>query len=122
MRRYIDADLLLAQCRRNPLFERTEKDKGMIYIERSIIDDTPTADVVEVRHGHWINKGTVAGAKTHILVKCSECDFGTYLRKYLNMPNGKDEYEEFVENVHYCQSCGAKMDGERKDDGLPKGI
>ena len=46
--RYIDADLLLAQCRRNPLFEKTEKDKGMMYIERSIIDDTPTADVVEV--------------------------------------------------------------------------
>jgi hypothetical protein len=48
MRRYIDADLLLAQCRRNPLFEKTEKDKGMIYIERSIIDAIPTADVVEV--------------------------------------------------------------------------
>jgi hypothetical protein len=50
MSRYIDADLLLAQCRRNPLFEKTEEDKGMIYIERSIIDATPTANVVEVRH------------------------------------------------------------------------
>ena len=48
MSRYIDADLLLAKCRRNPLFEKCEKDKGMVYIERSIIDDTPTADVVEV--------------------------------------------------------------------------
>jgi hypothetical protein len=51
MRRYIDADLLLAQCRRNPLFEKTEKDKGMLYIERSIIDNTPTADVVEIPEG-----------------------------------------------------------------------
>ena len=48
MSRYIDADLLLAQCRRNPLFEKTKEDKRMIYIERSIIDATPTADVVEV--------------------------------------------------------------------------
>ena len=48
MSRYIDADLLLAQCRRNPLFEKTEEDKRMVYIERSIIDATPTANVAPI--------------------------------------------------------------------------
>lgn len=95
MRRYIDADLLLAQCRRNPLFERTEKDKGMIYIERSIIDDTPTADVVEV-------------------VRCKDCR------------NSRESYDE---EIWFCMHFADTVDsesfcsyGERKDDGLPKGI
>lgn len=60
MSRYIDADLLLAQCRRNPLFEETEEDKRMVYIERSIINATPTADVVEV-------------------VRCKDCKYGNFL-------------------------------------------
>ena len=71
MSRYIDADLLLAQCRRNPLFEKTEEDKRMIYIERSIIDATPTADVVEVvrckdcAHYHEIKGFDYKGRKAH---------------------------------------------------------
>lgn len=96
-KRYIDANLLLAQCRRNPLFEKTEKDKGMFYIERSIIDNTPTADVVEVRHGEWGFDG--------LGWTCSEC--GEYAL------TNKSKVQ-----VHstYCPHCGAKMDGERREE------
>ena len=102
MSRYIDADLLLAKCRRNPLFEKTEKDKGMLYIERSIIDEIPTADVVEVVHAYWQEITHITeskrGREIHSkLYNCSNCD----------APNGRKKSS-------YCHWCGAKMDGERK--------
>ena len=102
MSRYIDADLLLAKCRRNPMFEKLEQDKGMIYIERSIIDDTPTADVVEVRHGHWITH-------THFY-ECSNCEF-IYQTDVIAF-----DYNPITDfDLHYCSVCGAKMDGERRE-------
>ena len=111
MSRYIDADLLLAKCRRNPLFEKTEKDKEMLYIERSIIDEIPTADVVEVRHGRWLSAYEYAlkiGATDEKLIENAK----------------KDKLWEFCchceqpvkWNYHYCPTCGARMDGERKEE------
>ena len=54
-----------------------------------VIRDTPTADVVEVRHGRWITdeKGVVI---------CSEC-------------GEEHEWQDF--RPPYCDMCGAKMDG-----------
>lgn len=102
MSRYIDADLLLAQCRRNPLFEKTEEDKRMVYIERSIIDATPTADVVEVRHGEWLptNIPTMFSGVIH---ECSIC-------------KAKDGEHSSILG-YYCWRCGAKMDVERSENG-----
>ena len=64
--------------------------------------DTPTADVVEVRHGQWITRN-VRGLE--IEVKCSVC-------------GSKDYYPAEYKNIRYpdyCSDCGAKMDGERRD-------
>lgn len=55
----------------------------------SIIADLPTADVVEVRHGRWIELSRSS--------KCSECEFET----------GRYEPPR-----RYCPECGARMDGE----------
>ena len=61
-----------------------------IYI--SFIKKSPTADVVEVRHGRWINENFY----TH----CSACGkMAIY-----------DKYGQEVES-DYCPHCGAKMDG-----------
>ncbi len=50
----------------------------------SIIDNIPTADVVEVKHGKWEG------------CECSLCGhFATYANDY-----------------NYCPNCGAKMDGK----------
>ena len=53
---------------------------------------TPTADVVEVRHGHWIYWRDADGFKQ---CKCSECiiSYGCI-------------------DTPYCPNCGAKMDGK----------
>lgn len=63
----------------------------------------PAADVVEVRHGHWIDKPT--GRYMHMGSWCSVC-------------GEKSGIGGIESNRHkpYCPNCGAKMDGERKAD------
>jgi hypothetical protein len=56
----------------------------------------PAADVVEVRHGKYIQASKTA----QIGLKCSIC--GARI-KYSEHFNG---------NHHYCYKCGAKMDGK----------
>lgn len=61
----------------------------------------PTADVVEVRHGEWIDKPT--GAYGRMQSWCSAC--------------GKHSGIGGIEsNRHkpYCPNCGAKMDGGKE--------
>jgi rubrerythrin len=53
------------------------------------INEEPTADVVEVKHGKWI--------KDKNRYTCSECGF------YYFANNSKS---------NYCPNCGAKMDKE----------
>lgn len=71
-----------------------------------ILDDVvalPTADVMEVKHGQWLDDivegTTVAGVdfKGVVGYKCSLC--------------GRHE----IKKEPYC-NCGAKMDGERKEN------
>ena len=62
-----------------------------IYI--SFIKEYPSADVVEVRHGHWVETA-------HKGYKCSLCNCLSSL---------------FDENLksEFCPWCGAKMDGNK---------
>lgn len=61
------------------------------------IDNTPAANVEEVRHAHWIKRDC---GKFNPIYKCSEC--GRVLMGYSN-----------PDKVPYCH-CGAKMDKERR--------
>lgn len=54
-------------------------------------------EVVEVVHGRWI---WIGGYRYTTVSQCSEC-----LAKY--------DFQS-----PYCPNCGAKMDGERKDNGM----
>lgn len=56
------------------------------------LKNAPAADVVPVRHGHWIEDGDYQ--------ICSEC----------GEEHCWDEYR-----AAYCDSCGAKMDGKGGD-------
>lgn len=58
------------------------------------IEEAPTADVVEVKHGYWIE---YSGDPN--IITCSECDWGT----------GVDE--KFFK---YCPNCGAIMDVKKE--------
>ena len=69
----------------------------------SIIENIPTADVVEVKHGKWLPvQYTYFGLKRY---ECSECKDDEYWQK---------RYLEHKEK--YCPNCGAKMDGVMRND------
>lgn len=78
-------------------------DKAMIL---GLVDEQPTVDVESVRHGRWIYKG-VRGRFP--VCECSVCG---------NVENA--DWAVLGDNVNYCPNCGAKMDGERRDEDEPK--
>lgn len=59
------------------------------------IGNLPAADVIEVVHGEWIEKGYEG-----IMTYCSEC---------LHRAPFNNHQELILSN--YCPNCGAKMDG-----------
>lgn len=113
MSRYIDADKLikefgsLEQLARkrvydtptnSPAYERystqyCEREKAL-----SIIKAQPTADVVEVRHGTW-HHGRQNGVA---YAECSAC---------------RRKMDTSCYGYAYCSLCGARMDGERSENG-----
>lgn len=85
----------------SPAYERYSTQ----YQERnsilSIIKAQTTADVVEVRHGEW-NDNIIGFCNV-----CMEC--GVIVeRAAIKNNSGK---------LNYCPNCGAKMDGERIENG-----
>ena len=59
----------------------------------AILNNVPTADVVEVRHGEWVDVG-------HGMYACSNC----YYERLMIATT--------EEGRRYCPACGAKMDVE----------
>ena len=86
MPRYIDAGVLIGKL-------VAEKHFYPAIVARAI-DDTPTADVVEVKHGEWIYDHWCE-------FKCSICGHWSQTE-----PRGKEKY---------CPNCGARMDGGGKE-------
>ena len=65
---------------------------------RKLIEDAPTVDAVEVVHGRW---------EYHWFDSyCSECGW----------ENKADSVTRCRSDYPYCPKCGARMDGERKDN------
>ena len=100
MSRYIDAENISKQIAD---FKRIVKSPNSDYltgylcalsVTEGMIAGTPTADAVEVRHGEW--KKLYDKAPRYV---CSSCN---------HLFNNK-EYK-------YCPHCGAKMDGERREE------
>lgn len=88
MAEYIKKELVLAFC-------EDEREEGGCDV-RTIINrvrNVKAADVVEVKHGRWIEKPFLLGTSNF----CSLCD------SFYGMPHGK---------FNYCPNCGARMDGE----------
>ena len=99
--RYIDADKL------KEFYEPYAERKLSVPVDVILlnIDDMPSADVQEIKHGRWIKKyrGNFV---------CSVC--GTWYRTI-------DDYGSIIDgeiNDNYCETCGAKMDEvEEKNEG-----
>ena len=93
MARYIDADKLMLDinCHGTNKFGMLDEDI------REFINNQPTADVAEVKHGVW----EVVDEAEPRRYGCSKC-------KRLSWTAD-----------NYCSYCGAKMDGERRTDEEP---
>lgn len=101
MSRYIDADALLAKQETIELPDPYGGEYHIDIVHSYDVKNAPTADVVEVRHGHWIEhieKPDWLEDDVEVFYNCSEC--GT---------------SHWSISPPYCPNCGAKMDCERKE-------
>ncbi len=105
--RYIDADALIAEIERCS-YETWSKDVNNVWWAQAVkvkdnikecIKRQPTADVVEARHGHWVHNEDHNAYESPYF--CSEC-----------LADGSYD----ISNEKYCYNCGAKMDGERREE------
>ena len=71
-------------------------------IWENVLSSVPSADVVEVRHGHWECEEVQCIFGKKFILTCSECG------KSLSVT------EEALPEEHYCRSCGARMDGNNE--------
>lgn len=84
-KKYIEAENIVEFIDNNSISVNDGYEKTYTLADiRTYIDDIPTADVAEVRHGRWYN--------TENGYFCTICDGASYA-----------EYE-------YCPNCGSKMD------------
>lgn len=95
MKRYIDADALgIGKADRNAFTVPEYADGWNSAID--IIDNAPTADVAEVRHGVW--EEYLDGHE--LMCSCCKTTFWN---------------EDCNGGTNYCPDCGAKMDGGNKE-------
>ena len=85
MPRLIDADALKLEA-----WPERYTGEGVVYVED--IDNAPTVDAVEVKHGRWVKKQFADDCTT--AYRCSDC------------------HTTWDANTNYCPNCGAKMDGD----------
>ena len=91
MSRYIDADEVLNKLNSDDSLKHARS------LIKSVVLEQPTADVLPVVHGFWIDINNY-GIKER---KCSNC--------------GKKDNPKTAIKGHYCWNCGAKMGGETND-------
>lgn len=86
---YIERELVLRQLTSS--YNRVHDGKTLVHpmaaVAFRVVRNTPTADVVEVKHGRWIT------VTQNMAWKCSDCG------------------ELSCCEPNYCPHCGAKMDG-----------
>ena len=107
MAEYIDREKMLKHIEENNSADEWivgQYNADWIY---SFIENQPTADVQEIKHGYWIDKPT--GRYCHIGSYCSVCE-------------EKSGIGGIESNRHkpYCPNCGARMDGTPKERGGEK--
>ena len=102
MAKYINADEFLKseikRCGYEPIIGTCTNDNKSL---KEVINDFPSADVQEVKHGKWIDLHDEDVLYEQIY-KCSVCG------KCFVLETGTPQENEY----NYCPNCGAKMDGE----------
>lgn len=104
MAEYIDRQKLVNALRyegtcRSKLLESSDLLRGLVIAILIAQKEVETADVEEVKHGHWILRRALNRIVDDDYFECSSCGYKTY------------DWDE----PPYCQYCGAKMDGEEEN-------
>lgn len=100
MPRYIDADKINAKLM-DEYYGMISDESMKIYKIMRMLDNAPTADVQEVRHGK-MNMYKPRSMNRNATYKCSVC--GKLCSSYYND----------VGEWKFCPHCGAKMDGDKE--------
>lgn len=97
MSRYIDAEKLT-----DSIFDWDMTIEDLYYSLCKLVDDVPTADVQEVKHGYWIPERDPDENNRIQCFHCSVCD---------------DDFHYIGAFVatKYCPNCGARMDGDNNE-------
>ncbi len=98
MDKFINADKIIKDIQNDNKENYNKKDWTSEQVVM-LLEHAPTADVVSVIHGHWIDKGyyvTTADGSIPVMT-CSVC-------------NAEITIDNFYDD--YCPNCGAKMDGK----------
>ena len=103
---YIDrAALGIGLCNRDVFENKGYADGWNAAVK--ILKEAPTADVVEVWHGKWIETQEPLGWCDVDCIECSVC----HESWIIDEDSSIDDYECMW---HYCPHCGAKMDGGKE--------
>lgn len=86
MAEYIDRAEVISIIKTGGFWEEEDREVAITCVEQ-----TPAAEVAEVRHGRWISTGVIS-------CKCSDC--------------GKLQLKSHADDSNYCPNCGARMDKE----------
>ena len=100
MPEYIEREVVL---KATDILDDFLNDYERLYFVKAI-KNIPTADVVEVVHGEWIND-----FGSYSTMHCSKCEWRVpYIEDYWAI-------QELYSSLHNCPNCGAKMDGEKNE-------
>lgn len=100
MARYLDVDKISSYIRENFSIDKTKNaDICFAFIDfMNWLDDQPTADVEEVKHGDWTKVEVIGNGYGQVYYQHENCTV-----------NSTQLYSSPYE---HCPRCGAKMDGK----------
>lgn len=78
-----------------------------LAVVKAAVLKIPSADVAPVVHGRWI----IGTDNDDFDVKCSKCEWTDIFEVA-----GIATVERIAKAMHYCQNCGARMDGSVNDE------
>ena len=101
---YIEREAALDAITYNPIEKPTEPDviELTLLTAQKQIRKVPAADVVEVRHGEWIETIEYKTTLSKLYIRKEKSYCCPYCARV------------YRQRMNYCGNCGAKMDGERK--------
>lgn len=93
MAEYIEREKVL-EIAKDEYYSDFHKSMADLTSLRELLEDSPTADVVEVKHSYWQCSNVRMSSRD---ITCKYC------HRTETISNGNEDFE-------YCPHCGAKMD------------